>query len=222
MRVEQLIYLCFLASILVTVDTKCNCNSTSKKFPDSTAFLFLDYEVGAVAFLPNTSATNSFLDQSLSWLRAVRASKHGPTQIMFSRVEFRPGYPEISCQNKEFAVISQFNILIEGTPSAQFYHTMQPNSNEIQFDKRRVSAAYNSDLLTLLDSQCIRTVVLTGLFTSGVVLATTRQLADMDFTIYIIQDAVIDPNSTVNEVLLDSVLSSQATILTVAEAKKML
>jgi nicotinamidase-related amidase len=222
MRVEQLIYLCFLASILVTVDTKCNCDSTSKKFPGSTAFLFLDYEVGIVGLLPNTPATTSFLDQSLNWLEAVRASKHGPTQIMFSHVEFRPGYPEVSCQNIQFSGIAQLNVIIEGSPTAEFYSTMQPAENEIQFDKRRTSAAYNSDLLTLLDSQCIRTVVLTGLFTSGVVLATTRQLADMDFTIYIIQDAVIDPNSTVNEVLLDSVLSSQATILTVAEAKKML
>jgi nicotinamidase-related amidase len=212
-----------LAGILVTVDAKCHCESDTKKFPDSTAFLFLDYEVGAMAFLPDSSATTTFLNQSLSWLQAVRAaSKYGPTQIMFSRVEFRPGYPEISCQNKQFAFLPQTNLFIEGTPSAQFFPTMQPTVNETLFDKRRVSAAYNSDLLTLLDSQCIGTVVLAGIETSGVILSTTRQLADMDFVIYIVQDAVIDPNSTVNEVLLDSVLSSQATILTIDAAKKML
>jgi nicotinamidase-related amidase len=122
----------------------------------------------------------------------------------------------------EFTGIAQLNVLVEGTPSAQFYPTMQPTVNEIQFDKRRVSAAYNSDLLTLLDSQCIGTVVLAGIETSGVILSTTRQLADMDFVIYIVQDAVIDPNSTVNEVLLDSVLPVQATILTINEAKQML
>jgi nicotinamidase-related amidase len=74
----------------------------------------------------------------------------------------------------------------------------------------------------LLDSQCIDTVVLAGLATSGVILSTTRQLADMDYSIYVIRDAVIDPNSTVNEVLLDSVLSTEATVLTVSAAKNML
>ncbi len=68
----------------------------------------------------------------------------------------------------------------------------QPMVNETVFDKLRISAAYNSELLTLLDSQCINTVVLTGLDTSGVILSTTRQLADMDFIIYILQDAVTD------------------------------
>jgi nicotinamidase-related amidase len=74
----------------------------------------------------------------------------------------------------------------------------------------------------LFDSQCIDTVVLAGLYTSGVILSTTRQLADMDYSIYIIRDAVIDPNSTVSEVLLDSVFPNQATVLTVSAAKNML
>jgi nicotinamidase-related amidase len=137
---------------------------------------------------------------------------------MFSRVQFRPGYPDISCRNKQFVAIAASGGPIIGSAGANFSSGFQPQGNEIQFEKLRVSAAYNSELLTLLDSQCIDTVVLAGLFTSGVILSTTRQLADADYTIYIVQDAVIDPNSTVNAVLLDSVLPAQANILTISQA----
>ncbi|CAF2600876.1 unnamed protein product [Rotaria sp. Silwood2] len=222
MRDDQLIYLWVLVNLLVTVGAHCNCKSSTEKFSDSTAFLFLDYEVIAVALMPNSAVKTSFLSQSLAWLQAVRGSVRRSTQIMFSRVEFRPGYPEISCRNKQLSAISKLNLVIEGTPGTEFYPGFQPQANEIQFVKRRVSAAYNSELLILLDSQCIKTVVLAGLSTSSVILSTTRQLADMDFIIYIIRDAVIDSNSTVNEVLLDSVLTSQATVLSIDAAKKML
>jgi nicotinamidase-related amidase len=219
---SQLMYLWFLVSISVTVAANCNCGSTNGKFPSSTAFLFLDYEVGIVETLPNSPALTSFLSQSSSWLGYVRASTCSPSRIMFSNVEFRPGYPDVSCRNIQFSYVESIGALIQGSASTQFYTGFQPKPNEIQFEKQRFSAAYNSQLLTLLDSQCIDTVVLAGLYTSGVILSTTRQLADMDYSIYVIRDAVIDPNSTVNEVLLDSVLPTEATVLTVSAAKNML
>ncbi|CAF3480007.1 unnamed protein product [Rotaria sp. Silwood1] len=222
MKGKQLIYLCFSVSITVTVGEHCKCESTNKKFPDSTAFLFLDYEVVTLGLMPNSAAKTSFISQSLAWLQAVRASGRSSSRIMFSRVEFRPGYPDASCQNKQLSAITKLNLAIAGTPGTEFYPGFQPESNEIQFVKHRISAAYNSELLTLLDSRCIKTVVLAGLSTSGVILSTTRQLADMDFRIYILQDAVIDSNSTVHDVLLHSVLSSQANIITVDAAKNML
>jgi nicotinamidase-related amidase len=219
---NQLMYLWFLVSLSVTLAANHYCGSTNGKFPPSTAFLFLDYEVGILATLPNSTAKTSFLSQSSSWLGYVRASKYSSSRIMFSTVQFRPGYPDVSCRNILFSYVASIGTLIEGSASTQFYTGFQPNSNEIQFVKQRYSAAYNSQLLTLLDSQCIDTVVLAGQYTSGVILSTTRQLADMDYNIYVIQDAVIDPNSTVNQVLLNSVLPTQATVLTVNAAKNML
>ncbi|CAF3137930.1 unnamed protein product [Rotaria socialis] len=85
---------------------------------------------------------------------------------MFSHIQFRPGYPEISCQNKQFSVIPKLNIFIEGSSNVQFYPGIEPKPDEIRFEKHRISAANNSELLTLLDSGCIKTVVLIGLTTS--------------------------------------------------------
>jgi nicotinamidase-related amidase len=215
---KQLIYVWLLVIISVTVDAIGNCPSTAGKFPSSTAFLFLDFEVGVFAAVPSSTAKNTFITQSSNWLQAVRSSHRPQTQTMFSLVQFRPGYPDISCRNKQFVAIAASGGPIIGSAGTNFYSGFQPHGNEIQFEKRRVSAAYNSELLTLLDSQCIDTVVLAGLFTSGVILSTTRQLADADYTIYIVQDAVIDPNSTVNAVLLDSVLPAQAYVLTISDA----
>jgi nicotinamidase-related amidase len=222
MKGHQLIYLWFFISISVTVDASCHCESNTQRFPDSTGFLFLDYEVDIVAMVPNSTAKTYFLNQSCRWLEAVRTSGRNSTQIISARVGFRPGYPDVSCRNKFLSPVKNADILIDGTPGTNFYPGFEPKSNEIQFHRSRVSAAYNSELLTLLDSQCIKTVVLTGLFTSIVILSTTRQLADMDFTIYIVQDAVIDPDPTVNEFLFDKILPVQANILTFDAAKKML
>ncbi|CAF5180467.1 unnamed protein product, partial [Rotaria magnacalcarata] len=38
----------------------------------------------------------------------------------------------------------------------KFYSGIEPKPGEIQFEKYRISAAYNSELLTLLDSDCIK------------------------------------------------------------------
>lgn len=222
MQYNQLIYLWLVVVISVDIEAKCHCKSSNGKFPDSTAFLFLDYEVGILARFPNSTTKTNFLSQSMDWLQAVRDSDHSSAQIMFSNIEFRPGYPEISCYNKQFSPIPNLNSFISGMPDTAFYPGIEPQEREIILKKSRVSAVYNSELLTLLESQCIKTVVLAGLSTSGVILSTTRQLADMDFVIFIIRDAVMDSNPTVNDVLLDSVLSSQATILTVDVAKEML
>lgn len=56
-----------------------------------------------------------------------------------------------------------------------------PQDNDIVVTKRRVSAFAGSDLDILLRSQVIDHLVLTGVATSGVVLSTLRQAADLDY-----------------------------------------
>jgi nicotinamidase-related amidase len=55
--------------------------------------------------------------------------------------------------------------------------------------------------------------VLTGIATSGVVLSTLRQAADLDYEITVLRDACADGDAEVHRVLLDKVFPRQATIL---------
>jgi nicotinamidase-related amidase len=59
--------------------------------------------------------------------------------------------------------------------------------------------------------------VLSGIATSGVVLASLRQAADLDFSLTGLADACIDPDDEVHRVLCEKVFPGQATVLTVEE-----
>ena len=59
-----------------------------------------------------------------------------------------------------------------------------------------------------------------GIITSGVVLSTVRQAADLDYKISVIKDFCHDPDPNVQEVLLEKVLPMQAEVLTSAQYLK--
>lgn len=80
--------------------------------------------------------------------------------------------------------------------------------------KRRFSAFSGSDLEILLRAQEIKHLVLTGIVTSGVVLVTALEAADMDFRITILSDLCADADPDVNDFLLQKVLSQQCDVIT--------
>jgi nicotinamidase-related amidase len=60
-------------------------------------------------------------------------------------------------------------------------------------------------------------LVLTGIATSGVVLSTVRQAADLDYRITVLADACGDADSEVHRVLTEKVFPRQASVTTVAD-----
>jgi nicotinamidase-related amidase len=83
--------------------------------------------------------------------------------------------------------------------------------------KRRVSAFTGSDLEVLLRGLGAGTLVLTGIATSGVVLSTLRQAADLDYRLIVLEDACLDADPEVHQVLTQKVFPRQADVTTVAE-----
>ena len=81
--------------------------------------------------------------------------------------------------------------------------------------KRRVSAFAGSDLDVLLRAGGIRSLVLAGIATSGVVLSTLRQAADLDFGLTVLADACADADAEVHRVLTEKVFPRQAEVTTV-------
>jgi nicotinamidase-related amidase len=80
-----------------------------------------------------------------------------------------------------------------------------------------VSAFSGSDLDVLLRANNIDSLVLCGIATSGVVLSTIRQAADLDYTLTVLSDACLDADPEVHNVLMTKVFVRQATVLTVEE-----
>ena len=66
--------------------------------------------------------------------------------------------------------------------------------------KRRISAFSGSDLDVVLRSLEVDTLALCGISTSGVVLSTLRQAADLDFALSVLADCCLDADDEVHRV----------------------
>ena len=69
----------------------------------------------------------------------------------------------------------------------------------------------------MLRAANIDTLVLTGIATSGVVLSTLRQAADLDYRLVVLSDACLDSDAEVHRVLMEKVFPRQADVVTVNE-----
>ncbi len=145
---------------------------------------------------------------------ALDAARRHSVPVIYVRVAFREGAPEISQRNRAFAALASAEAMSESSPATQVHHAVGPRPGEIVVVKRRVSAFTGSDLDVVLRAGSIDGVILTGISTSGVVLSTTRQAADLDYRITILRDACADLDEEVQRVLMDKVLPRQATVTT--------
>jgi nicotinamidase-related amidase len=105
---------------------------------------------------------------------------------------------------------------VEGS-SSEIHPALAVEPDDIVVTKRRVSAFAGSDLDVVLRAGGIEALVLCGIATSGVVLSTLRQAADLDFSLSVLADACIDADEEVHRVLCEKVFPRQSEVLTVEE-----
>jgi nicotinamidase-related amidase len=101
--------------------------------------------------------------------------------------------------------------------ATRIHPAVAPQSDDIVVTKKRVSAFTGSDLDVVLRSLDVESLVLTGIATSGVVLSTLRQAADLDYEIIVLRDACADADAEVHRVLLDKVFPRQASVISTDE-----
>jgi nicotinamidase-related amidase len=149
--------------------------------------------------------------------QAAAAARGAGLRVVYVRVGFRPGHPEISGRNRSFSAAAASGVFDDGGPATQIHPAVAPRPEDIVVTKRRVSAFTGSDLEVLLRGLGAGTLVLAGIATSGVVLSTVRQAADLDYQLVVLADACLDPDPEVHRVLTEKVFPRQAQVLTVAE-----
>jgi nicotinamidase-related amidase len=178
----------------------------------STALLVMDVQQGIVdrfgdddeGYLPRLAA-------------AVQAARGAGIRVIYVVVGFRAGHPEVSERNKSFAAIAGTGRFADGDPGAAIHPVVAPADGDVIVTKRRVSAFTGSDLEVVLRAAGIDHLVLTGIATSGVVLSTLRQAADLDYRLTVLADGCLDADPEVHRVLTDKVYPRQADVLRVAE-----
>jgi nicotinamidase-related amidase len=172
------------------------------------ALLVMDVQEG----IAEQFAGGEVLDRAADAVAAARS--HG-VPVLFVRVAFRPGHPEVSSANRSFSALRDAGGLLED--HARIHPAVAPQDGEPIVTKRRVSAFAGSDLDVLLRAHGARSLALCGIATSGVVLSTLRAAADLDFELTVLRDACADRDDEVHRVLLDKVFPRQADVVTVAE-----
>lgn len=174
------------------------------------ALLVMDVQEGVVSrFAP----AGDFLQRIST---AITAARTASIPVMYVKVAFRQGYPEISPKNKSFSAIKQQQGSWQTAMTATEIHpAIAPQPTDIVVTKRRVSAFSGSDLEVVLRAQGISHLVLCGIATSGVVLSTLREAADKDYQLTVLSDCCVDSDEEVQQVLLAKVFPRQAEVVSV-------
>lgn len=148
---------------------------------------------------------------------AVSAARSAAIPVVYVRVAFREGSPEISPHNRTFSALAGTGRYGEKDDQTQVHPDVAPAPGDVVVVKRRVSAFAGSDLDVVLRSLGVVRLVLAGIATSGVVLSTLRQAADLDFELVVLSDGCADADAEVHRVLLEKVFPRQAEVVTVTE-----
>jgi nicotinamidase-related amidase len=148
---------------------------------------------------------------------AVEAARGAGIRVIYVVVGFRAGYPEVSERNKSFSAIAGTGRFADGDPGSAIHPAVAPVPGDVIVTKRRVSAFTGSDLEVVLRAGDIDRLVLTGIATSGVVLSTLRQAADLDYRLTVLADGCLDADPEVHRVLTEKVFPRQADLVSVAD-----
>ncbi|PZS08972.1 MAG: isochorismatase [Solirubrobacterales bacterium] len=146
---------------------------------------------------------------------AAAAARAAGVRVIYVKIGFREGYPEISPRSATFSRIAEGGGFVEGV-SSEVHPALRPEPGDVVVTKRRVSAFAGSDLDVVLRAGGIEALVLSGIATSGVVLSTLRQAADLDFSLTVLSDGCVDGDQEVHRVLCEKVFPRQAQVMTVA------
>jgi nicotinamidase-related amidase len=176
----------------------------------STALLIMDVQQGIV----DRFAGDGYLARLGTALDAARGAGVG---VIYVTVGFRPGHPEVSERNKSFSAIAGSGRFAEGDPGLAIPAAVAPAPGEVVVTKRRVSAFAGSDLDVVLRAGEVSHLVLAGIATSGVVLSTLRQAADLDYRLTVLADGCQDADPEVHRVLTQKVFPRQAEVVNVAD-----
>ncbi|GHG60051.1 cysteine hydrolase family protein [Streptomyces griseocarneus] len=151
--------------------------------------------------------------------RAIERARAAGIPVIYVVVGFSEGYPEWPAGSPIFKVAKEDGRIQLGTWATEVHESVRPAAGEVVIAKHRISPFYGTGLDLLLRNQGIDTLLLTGVSTDMVILATARDAHDRDYAVEVLEDATAADGPEMHQAAL-KVIGRCATITTVDEALK--
>lgn len=180
--------------------------------PKTTAVLSCDLQNGIVARY--SEIATPLLERVAGVLVAARRAG---AFVVHVHVAFRPGHPEVSVDHPLFGPIKQNGHMQLGAPDTMIHATVAPRGQEPVITKHRIGPFIGTGLEQMLRASGIRTIVLLGVATSGVILSSVRYASDADFKLVVAEDGCADQDAEVHRVLMTKIFPRQAKVVSCAD-----
>jgi maleamate amidohydrolase len=145
----------------------------------------------------------------------VTAARAGGHPILWTRVEYQPGGAD---GGQFFRKVSALACFERGNPLGDFTEHLRPEPGDVVITKQYASAFFGTSLAATLVSQCIDTVVICGVSTSGCVRATAVDALQHGFVPVVVADACGDRDPLPHHANLFDLAAKYADVVTLAEA----
>ncbi|HEY1702483.1 MAG TPA: cysteine hydrolase [Trebonia sp.] len=177
-----------------------------------TALLVMDYQPAIITSLGDQVDVEALLGRvEFSIETARKAGVHiGYVRSAFTDDDFA-AIPET---NKVFAPHVPTRWLHHEDSGASVHARLAPQPVDLDIRKTRLGAFSTSSLDTRLRERNIKNLILCGIHTKGVLLATVVEAVDADYRVYVLADASADPDPELHATLVERVFSFQAHVLT--------
>lgn len=175
--------------------------------PKKTAMLTLDLQKGIFAMGGGHESIISNASQLAEFAR-----KRGYLLIHVG-LGFSQGHPEVPDFETPFLRAKQNDLFVKGSSSAEFHEAIIKSGDQIVY-KQRVGAFSENELHLMLRSRGIENLVLFGISTGGIVLATVTRAFDLDFRLTVVEDACFDPDTELHGVLTQKIFAKRGSVVT--------
>lgn len=173
-----------------------------------TALLAMDLQLSTIAHVP--------ADYLPAAVRALETARSAGIPVIHVVLQLRPGHVDVHSRNKIFGSLPA-HLYTADDPGAAIHPDVAPRGDEIVVHKNRVSAFAGNNLQQILTAQDIDHLVLAGIATSGIVLSTALQAADLDYRVTVLSDACADRDPDLHDALVTKVLGRRGDVATTGE-----
>ncbi|WP_443947379.1 cysteine hydrolase family protein [Pedobacter sp. AW1-32] len=173
----------------------------------SKALLVMDMQMG---LLPSIPEHEKLLLRTADAIATARAAN---IPVIYVVLSFRPGFPEISADNKAFSGLKQMFGNEEPIGFSSIPEQIAPINGDVVIHKKRISAFSGSDLEVVLRAFEVKELIFAGIATSGVILSTFREAIDKDYAVTVLSDCCADQDAEVHDFLMNRIFPPHGSVI---------